>query len=130
MSSNLRISSDMNPLLFFGLYYAALFVSCHSTTETCPVIHKSSELMIREHTLTYRHVIGYCEVEGTIYSADSNTIQEWIKANPDRLAYHTMWGSVGWESMLGMYIIHVFLGIVGVGIWIIIEDEKNRNRRR
>lgn len=86
--------------------------------------------MIREHTVMNEHVIKYCEVEGIIYSADSNMIQEWIKANPNRLAYRTVWGSVGWESMLGMYVIHVFLGIVGVGIWIVIEDEKNRNRRR
>jgi hypothetical protein len=130
MSSNSYPFPDMNPLLFFGLYYAALFVSCYSTTETCPVIHKSSQLMIREHTVMNEHVIKYCEVEGIIYSADSNMIQEWIKANPNRLAYRTVWGSVGWESMLGMYVIHVFLGIVGVGIWIVIEDEKNRNRRR
>jgi hypothetical protein len=120
----------MNLILFFGLYYAALFVSCHSTTETCPVIHKSSQLMIREHTLTYKHVIEYCKVEGTIYSADSHTIQEWIKANPNKLVYHTLWGSFGWESLAGVYGIHVFLGIVVIMIWIFVDNENNRNRRR
>ena len=120
----------MNPLLFFGLYYAALFVSCHSTTESCPVIHKSSQIMIRDHMITYDHVVEYCKVKETIYSVDSHMIQEWIKANPNKLVYHTLWGSYQWESMIGMYVIHVFLSIMGVGIWIIIEDDARRNRRR
>lgn len=86
--------------------------------------------MIRDHMVTYKHVIEYCEVEGIIYSADSNMIQEWIKANPNRLAYHTMWGSFGWESLAGMYGIHVFLGIVVIMIWIFVDNEERRNRRR
>jgi len=120
----------MNLLLFFGLYYAALFVSCSFVTESCPVIHKGSEITIREHAVMYKHVVEYCKVEEIIYSVHSDMIQEWMKANPNKLVCHTFWGSFQWESRIGMYIIHIFIGIMGLGIWIIVDDENNHNRRR
>jgi len=68
-------------------------------------------------------------VEETIYSADSHTIHEWIKANPNKLAYHTRWGSYDWKSLHILYIIHVFFGAIGIVIWATV-DEAKRNRRR
>lgn len=98
--------------------------------ESCPVIHKSSQLTIREHVVMYEHVIGYCSVEEKIYGPDTNIVQDWIKANPNKPVYHTIWGTFSFESLIGMYFIHFAIGTFVLACWLLILDEVKRARRR
>jgi hypothetical protein len=87
-------------------------ISCRSTMESCPVIHKSSQLTINQRVVMYAHVIGYCSVEEKIYGPDTNIVQDWIKANPNKPVYHTIWGT--------------FV----LACWLLILDEVKRTRKR
>ena len=85
-------------LILFSLLFGAMCISCRSTMESCPVIHKSSQLTINQRVVMYAHVIGYCSVEEKIYGLDTTIVQDWIKANPNKPVYHTLWGTFSFES--------------------------------
>ena len=120
----------MNPIYFVSLLCAVLFISCSFTKESCPVIHKRSQLTIREHIVMYEHVIGYCSVEEKIYETDINMVQKWIKDNPNKPVYHTIWGILPYDTLMGMYVIHLFISLFVIGCWAIILDEEQRIRRK
>lgn len=128
------IHSQMNSFLFC-LLLIALYVSSSSITESCPAIHKGSQITILKSAqfrysdvVMYEHVIGYCRVEHKIYGNDMsmNMVQEWIKANPNKLVYHTLWGTLTFDSLIGMYVIHTMIGLFGVICWLSIRDEEKR----
>ena len=126
----------MNPILFFSMLIGALYISSGSTTEICPAIHKGSQITMVTNTQTrpyskvvmYEHVIGYCNIEETKYGYDKNTnmIQEWIKANPNKPVYHTYWGTLSFDSLIGMYVLHGMIVVFVVLIWSAIQDEQKR----
>lgn len=124
----------MNPIFFF-LLCCALYISSGSITEICPAIHKGSQITTLKSSqfrysdvVMYEHVIGYCGVEHKIYGNDMNTnmVQEWIKANPNKPVYHTFWGTLTFDSLIGMYVIHAMIGLFGVTYWLSIQDEEKR----
>ena len=117
-------------LILFSLLFGAMCISCRSTMESCPVIHKSSHLTINQRVVMYAHVIGYCSVEEKIYGLDTTIVQDWIKANPNKPVYHTLWGTFSFESLIGMYFIHFAIGTVVLVCWAFILDEAERARRR
>jgi len=117
-------------LILFSLMFAAMCISCRSTMESCPVIHKSSQLTINQHVVMYAHVIGYCSVEEKIYGPDTHIVQDWIKANPNKPVYHTIWGTFSFESLIGVYFIHFAIGTFIVACWLLILDEVERTRKR
>ena len=117
-------------LILFSLMFATMCISCRSTMESCPVIHKSSQLTINQHVVMYAHVIGYCSVEEKIYGPDTNIVQDWIKANPNKPVYHTLWGTFSFESLIGMYFIHFAIGTFVLACWLLILDEVERTRKR
>ena len=119
----------MNPFYFVSLLCAVLCISCSFTKESCPVIHKRSQLTTRERVVMYEHVIGYCSVEEKIYGTDINMLQEWIKDNPNKPMYHTIWGTLSYNFLIGMYVIHLFVILFVIGCWAIILDEEQRMRR-
>ncbi len=53
-------------------------------------------------------------------------VQEWIKANPNKPVYHTYWGTLSFDSLIGMYVLHGMIGLFGVLIWSAIQDEKKK----
>jgi len=110
--------------------FATMCISCRSTMESCPVIHKSSQLTINQHVVMYAHVIGYCSVEEKIYGPDTNIVQDWIKANPNKPVYHTIWGTFSFESLIGIYFIHFAIGTFVLACWLLILDEVERTRKR
>jgi hypothetical protein len=124
----------MNPILFFSLLCGALYISSGSTTEICPAIHKGSQITVLKSSqftpwsdvVMYEHRIGYCSVEKKIYGNDMNMVQEWIKANPNKPVYHTYWGTLSFDSLIGMYVLHGMIGLFGVLIWSAIQDEKKK----
>ena len=117
-------------LILFSLMFATMCISCRSTMESCPVIHKSSQLTINQHVVMYAHVIGYCSVEEKIYGPDTNIVQDWIKANPNKPVYHTIWGTFSFESLIGIYFIHFAIGTFVLACWLLILDEVERTRKR
>ena len=117
-------------LILFSLMFAAMCISCRSTMESCPVIHKSSQLTINQRVVMYAHVIGYCSVEEKIYGPDTNIVQDWIKANPNKPVYHTIWGTFSFESLIGVYFIHFAIGTFVLACWLLILDEVKRTRKR
>ena len=117
-------------LIVFSLLLITLCISCGSTMESCPVIHKSSQLTINQRVVMYAHVIGYCSVEEKIYGPDTNIVQDWIKANPNKPVYHTIWGTFSFESLISMYFIHFAIGTFVLVFWAFILDEAERIRRR
>jgi hypothetical protein len=78
----------------------------------------------------YAHVIGYCSVEEKIYGPDTNIVQDWIKANPNKPVYHTIWGTFSFESLIGIYFIHFAIGTFVLACWLLILDEVERTRKR
>ena len=118
-------------LIFFSLLVITLYISSGSTTETCPAIHKSSQLTLLTSSqfrpysdvVMYEHVIGYCSVEKKIYGNDVNMVQEWIKANPTTPVYHSFWGTLSFDSLIGMYVIHFMVGVFVVLCWNAMEYE-------
>ena len=76
----------------------------------------------------YEHVIGYCSVEKKIYGNDVNMVQEWIKANPNKPVYHSFWGTLTYDSLIGMYVIHFMIGVFVVLCWNAMEDEQEKRR--
>ena len=120
----------MNTLLFFAIFYATLYLSCSSTTESCPTRHKTSKLAIHTHVIMYEHGIEYCGIEENIYGTNKYMIQEWIKDHPTKSIYHTIWGAFRIESLHKIYNIHLLLGVFVLVFWEIIMDEKHRMRRR
>ena len=117
-------------LILFSLMFATMCISCRSTMESCPVIHKSSQLTINQHVVMYAHVIGYCSVEEKIYGPDTNIVQDWIKANPNKPVYHTIWGTFSFESLIGIYFIHFAIGTFVLACWLLILDVVERTRKR
>ena len=112
-----------------------LYFSSGSTTEICPAIHKGSQITTLSSSqfryskvVMHEHVIGYCDVEQKIYGNDmsTNMVQEWIKANPNKPVYHTFWGTLTFDSLIGMYVIHAMIGLFGVICWLSIHDEEKR----
>jgi hypothetical protein len=124
----------MNPILFFSMLFGALYISSGSTTESCPAIHKGSQITTLKSTqfmpysdvVMYEHRIGYCSVEKKIYGNDMNMVQEWIKANPNKPVYHSFWGTLSFDSLIGMYVIHAMIGLLGYICWAAIQDEQKR----
>ena len=115
-------------LILFSLLFTTLCISCGSTTESCPVIHKSSQLTINQRVVMYAHVIGYCSVEEKIYGPDTNIVQDWIKANPNKPVYHTIWGTQTTGSLIGMYAVHALIVVFVLLIWSAIQDELEKRR--
>jgi hypothetical protein len=124
----------MNPILFFSMLFITLYISSGSTTESCPAIHKGSQITTLKSTqfmpysdvVMYEHRIGYCSVEKKIYGNDMNMVQEWIKANPNKPVYHSFWGTLSFDSLIGMYVIHAMIGLFGYICWAAIQDEQKR----
>jgi len=125
----------MNPILFFSMLIGALYISSGSTTEICPAIHKGSQITTLSSSqfryskvVMHEHVIGYCDVEQKIYGNDMsmNMVQEWIKANPNKPVYHTYWGTLTFDSLIGMYVLHAIIIVFVLLIWSAIQDEEKR----
>ena len=126
----------MNPILFFSMLIITMYFSCSSTTEICPAIHKGSQITTVTNTQTrpyskvvmYEHLIGYCDVEQKIYGNDMsmNMVQEWIKANPNKPVYHSFWGTLSFDSLIGMYVLHGMIVVFVLLIWSAIQDEEKR----
>jgi hypothetical protein len=125
----------MNPILFFSMLIITLYISSGSTTEICPAIHKGSQITTLSSSqfryskvVMHEHVIGYCDVEQKIYGNDMsmNMVQEWIKANPNKPVYHTYWGTLSFDSLIGMYVLHGMIGLFVLLIWSAIQDEQKR----
>jgi hypothetical protein len=124
----------MNSILFFSMLFGVLYVSMSSTTELCPAIHKGSQITTLKSTqfmpysdvVMYEHLIGYCSVEKKIYGNDMNMVQEWIKANPNKPVYHSLWGTLSFDSLIGMYVIHAMIVCIVLLIWAAIQDEKKK----
>jgi len=127
----------MNPILFFSMLIITLYISSGSTTEICPAIHKGSQITTLSSSqfryskvVMHEHVIGYCDVEQKIYGNDmsTNMVQEWIKANPNKPVYHTYWGTLSFDSLIGMYVLHAMFVVFVVLIWSAIQDEVEKRR--
>jgi hypothetical protein len=125
----------MNPILFFSMLIGALYISSSSITEICPAIHKGSQITTLSSSqfryskvVMHEHVIGYCDVEQKIYGNDMsmNMVQEWIKSNPNKPVYHTYWGTLTFDSLIGMYVLHAMFVVFVVLIWSAIQDEEKR----
>ena len=76
----------------------------------------------------YEHRIGYCSVEKKIYGNDMNMVQEWIKANPNKPVYHTIWGTQTFDSLIGVYVIHAMIVVFVLLIRSAIQDEIEKRR--
>ena len=133
-ASNLPI---MNSILIYSILIGALYVSCSFTSEICPAIHKGSQITMVTNTQTRpfsdvvmnQHVIGYCGAEEKIYGNDmsTNMVQEWIKANPNKPVYHTIWGTKTLDSLILLYAVHAFFGLLGYLIWSAVQDEMEKH---
>ena len=114
-----------------------LYISIGSTTEICPAIHKGSHITTLSSSqfryskvVMHEHVIGYCDVEQKIYGNDMsmNMVQEWIKANPNKPVYHTYWGTLTFDSLIGMYVIHAMIVVFVLLIRSAIQGEVEKRR--
>ena len=112
-----------------------LYISSSSITEICPAIHKGSQITTLSSSqfryskvVMHEHVIGYCDVEQKIYGNDMsmNMVQEWIKSNPNKPVYHTYWGTLSFDSLIGMYVLHAMFAVFVLLIWSAIQDEEKR----
>ena len=115
----------------------ALYISSGSTTEICPAIHKGSQITTLSSSqfryskvVMHEHVIGYCDVEQKIYGNDMsmNMVQEWIKANPNKPVYHTYWGTLSFDSLIGMYVLHAMIVVFVLLIRAAIQDEVEKRQ--
>ncbi len=119
----------MKPFLIIALLGAALYVSCYYTEEICPILHKSSELTIHERVIMYKHVVECCGVKENIYGMNAEMIDAWINIHPNKMMYHTQWGTFRRDDLIGLYFAHFFVGMFVVVLWLVIEEENRRVRR-